>query len=129
MLLKIALVDDNPLDLLIVSKVIETMGLPADIQKFTDPQLLLKSIKTAEYNPDLILLDIRMPGFSGFDFLDEMQSLKPTGSQARVVMHSSSTDPADQKKAWSYSQVIGYLTKPINKSAFHQLLVDQALLP
>jgi DNA-binding LytR/AlgR family response regulator len=58
---------------------------------------------------DLIFLDIEMPGFNGFDFLDSMEH-KP-----QVILVSASSNYA--MKAFDYD-VTDYLQKPLDKRRF-----------
>lgn len=58
---------------------------------------------------DLIFLDIEMPGFNGFDFLDSMEH-KP-----QVILVSASPNYA--MKAFDYD-VTDYLQKPLDKRRF-----------
>ena len=46
--------------------------------------------RVAETNPDLVLLDIRMPGLDGLQVLDRLQKLYP---EIKVVMLSGVDDP------------------------------------
>jgi DNA-binding NarL/FixJ family response regulator len=46
--------------------------------------------RVAETNPDLVLLDIRMPGLDGLQVLDRLQKLYP---ELKVVMLSGVDDP------------------------------------
>lgn len=58
--------------------------------------------------PDIILLDIQLPGMSGFEFLDKIKQ-NPRTAQIPVQVISS----ADESKMATKSGAIGYLTKPI----------------
>ncbi len=66
------------------------------IQPFDDAQTavdLLRLIDDAD-TPDLIVLDLRMPGFDGFDFLKSLPTVNPN-RQIPVFVLSSSTDVND----------------------------------
>lgn len=69
---------------------------------------------------DLIFLDIHMPGFTGFDFL---QTLK---NPPYVILISSDQDSAI--KAFEYESIVDFLTKPINQERFKKGILKVAKL-
>jgi DNA-binding response OmpR family regulator len=62
--------------------------------------------------PDVILLDILLPGLSGIEVLKRVKELHPT---ARVVMVSSVDQTEIKYQAHRYGAV-GYVTKPFDFS-------------
>ena len=70
--------------------------------------------------PNVILLDLKMPGFSGFDFLEWLHSSSP-GDQRLipVVVMSSSSLQQDVKKAYALG-VNAYMCKPIDWEEFRE---------
>ena len=68
----------------------------------------LREIARAE--PDVILLDIEMPGLSGVDALPSLRALAP---HAAVIMVSGTTDVALSKLALSRG-AFDYVNKPVN---------------
>ncbi len=69
------------------------------------PELQLKS---QEPRPDVILLDISLPGMSGIDTLRRITNARPT--TARVLMFSQYQDPLYVSRAFD-AGAHGYLTK------------------
>lgn len=66
--------------------------------------------KYAEYWPDIVLLDFKMPGIDGYEALLHMVKLDP---DARVVLTSAyAIDDAQYKRAADAS-LLGLLPKPI----------------
>ena len=64
--------------------------------------------------PDLIFLDINLPGMDGFDFLDEFHKLNDTlKSETKVIMLTTSLNPDDQTRALNYKEVKEFLNKPL----------------
>jgi DNA-binding response OmpR family regulator len=70
--------------------------------------------------PDVILLDLKMPGLSGFEFLQWLHSESP-GDQRLipVVVMSSSGLQEDVKRAYALG-VNSYMTKPVDWDSFKE---------
>ena len=66
---------------------------------------------------DLIVLDINMPIMDGWDFLDHFYKEEYTSffKDTKVIVLSSTIDPADINKSKTYPMVIDFISKPITK--------------
>lgn len=63
--------------------------------------------------PDLVLLDLNMPGMNGLQFLESLsQFWSDLTKKVRVVVVSSSLDKAEQDRAKSYDFVNDFICKP-----------------
>jgi len=60
-----------------------------------------------ELDPDIVLLDISMPGVGGFEAIEKMLS---DDGDRRVLVLTGSADPADRAKARE-AGAVGYITK------------------
>lgn len=75
--------------------------------------------------PQVILLDIKMPVKSGWDFLTDYidnSDIKKEG--ITIIMLSSSVYPDDVHKSESYDEVAGYLSKPITLQKVDQIFEE-----
>ncbi|MEJ7660406.1 MAG: response regulator [Hymenobacter sp.] len=65
--------------------------------------------------PDLVFVDLKMPGMSGFDFLEQYSRL-PAETQERTVVAvlTTSMHSADTARVAQYPN-IEYLTKPLTE--------------
>lgn len=115
--MKIFLVDDEPVSNIITRRIFRQINPDLEIFAYTDPAIAFRELKNA--NPQLIFLDINMPGLSGWDFLDKMieDSMK-----YKVFMLSSSVSEYDQNKAAEYSNVIDLIQKPTPKEVLQRCL-------
>lgn len=121
---RILVVDDNDDDLFFAQIILTSAEVAADVTlKETGPIALDYLASPQGQEVDIILLDINMPEMSGFDFLDLYQPLYDQClARAPVVMHSSSSAPADKSRAATYGCVRGYLVKPISKVTAQSLI-------
>jgi CheY-like chemotaxis protein len=66
-------------------------------------------------NPDIIFLDINMPGSTGWDFMDEFKKIHIDGKEdKKIVMLTSSLDIDDENKARSINEITDYINKPLD---------------
>ena len=73
--------------------------------------------------PEIILLDLNMPGMDGFEFLDGTGTAAAGNlSYTKVFIWTSSSHPQDKKKAVASPITIsGYLTKPLTQESLSVL--------
>ncbi len=76
----------------------------------------IEAIKYLNTNPkvDLIFLDIHMPGFNGFDFIQTINS------EAKIILTTSDKNFAIQ--AFEYDAIVDYLVKPISLKRFQKAI-------
>ena len=65
--------------------------------------------KAREVKPDLIMLDLVLPGMSGFEFLEKLRA-EPGLEKTHVVVLSNLSDDSDKERAKKLG-VIAYLVK------------------
>jgi CheY-like chemotaxis protein len=64
--------------------------------------------------PELIFLDLNMPGLTGWEFIDEYKKIKERHSKESViVVLTTSVNPDDNKKANEIKEVAEYRKKPM----------------
>jgi len=73
-------------------------------------------------HPDMIFLDINMPGMNGWEFLEEYSKLdKQRQSEVIIIMLTTSDSPSDKAKAAALDIVADYKTKPLTKEMVHEI--------
>ena len=122
--LRILLVDDNRLLLegltnLLAAHGIEVLGTASDGQEAVE---LARTL-----HPDLILMDIRMPGMDGLEATCRIKARQP---EIKIVMLTTSADEADLFESIK-SGATGYLIKSMSGDDFIQALrgLDQGVPP
>jgi signal transduction histidine kinase len=104
----ILIVDDNPTNLKVLSDAISSLGW--EILIATDGE---SAIEQAEYaQPDLILLDVMMPGIDGFQTCTELKK-KSVTKEIPVIFLTALTDQFDKVLGFLTGGV-DYITKPFN---------------
>lgn len=120
--LRVLFVDDDPDHVMLIGRAIEESGAGARVQTAGDGEEalgLLQAVGTGAGTgeaPDLVLLDINMPGLSGLDVLARIKGDAAT-RRIPVVMLTSSELPADIARAYELG-ASGYISKP---SLLHDL--------
>ncbi len=108
--LRVYLVEDDPDHVMIISRAIRESGQQTEIDTADDGEVALATLRASESPPDLILLDINMPGMSGIDVLAAVKA-DPRLARVPVVMLTSSELPADVARAYELG-ASGYISKP-----------------
>ena len=112
------LIDDNELDNFIHKKIIESEKFAGNVLIHSSAQTALdylkKNSQNSELVPDVIFLDIIMPGMDGFGFLDEFDKLDDSvRKKPRVIMLSTSESFKDLNRANQNKYVRKFLNKPL----------------
>ncbi len=118
----IMLIDDNPDDNFFHEREIKKTHLIDTITIMNSGFKALDYLKSKLLpHPDLIFLDINMPGMNGWEFLTEYNILdEELHSKAIVVMLTTSDNTRDRAKALNI--VRGFKTKPLTKAMLEDVI-------
>ena len=103
---KILIVDDNPVNLQMLCQLLERPGLRLFVAKSGKAALTISH----KSHPDLILLDIMMPGIDGFEVCRRLKT-DPTTRSIPVIFLSALDSTADKVKGLQLGAV-DYVSKP-----------------
>jgi CheY-like chemotaxis protein len=112
-------IDDDKANNFLCKVILEEAGVQSPIQSFymvEDALRVLSSMSehVSDEFPDLILLDVNLPGADGWDFLDNFRKLSGQKVKLPIVyMLTSSIYQEDIDKAASYPEVKEFLPKPL----------------
>lgn len=116
------LIDDNPDDNFYHERVIRKNNGSETIITMTDAAEALQFLQArtaADPGPELIFLDINMPGMNGLEFLAEYGKLK---DRAVVIMLTTSENPDDKIKASATGAISDFCTKPLSKELLETII-------
>lgn len=116
---KIMIVDDIPINTRLLEKILEKANFQLSI--FNNSQIALDSVQTI--NPDIILLDVMMPGIDGITFLTRLRS-DSANDHIRVIMVSAVSEAEEILKTGSLG-ANDYITKPINSKSLTNSVANQ----
>ena len=106
---RILLVEDSPTQAYATTRVLKRNGYEVIVaDNGMDAIAYAKA-----YSPDLIIMDVVMPGASGFQATREI-SRRPETADIPIVMLTSKDEVTD--KLWAFRQgAMGYLVKPVDE--------------
>jgi signal transduction histidine kinase len=127
---RILVVDDQPANVLVLERLLRHTGWE-DVVSTTDPA---EGLDRAEsFAPDLILLDLHMPGIDGYEFMERIARRNGSRLPAKVIVLTADTNRAAREHALTLGAA-DFLTKPFdllevvlrirNHLATHLLQVD-----
>lgn len=123
----VCVIDDDPIYTYLTDKVMKMVDFSNHIEFFKDGEDALNSLKprlrSGRNVPEIIFLDLNMPIIDGWQFLDEIVKVN---HKKKVIIYvvTSSIDPADTKRAESYSIVDKYVVKPITPEMLEELFAE-----
>jgi len=115
----IILVDDNPITLFYNRDVVEDIYLNSTIVSYESSRTFINDFvdgKFSEKNNILLLLDINMPEYYGFEVLSELEDECENLDNLTVLMLTSSNLKVDEEKATRFVNVKGYIEKPLTET-------------
>jgi CheY-like chemotaxis protein len=105
----ILIVDDNPTNLEVLSETLTSAGLSVSVA--IDGE---SAIEQVEYHqPELILLDVMMPGIDGFETCQRLKA-NPLSAEIPVIFMTALSDTDNKVKGLSYGAV-DYIAKPFQQ--------------
>ncbi len=106
-------IEDNPANLALVKRI---LLLRQEVQLLTAPEAHLGIELARAHQPNLILMDINLPGMNGIEALKQLQTFEETKDIPTIAISAYITEE-DIDKAMS-AGFLKYLTKPIKVDEF-----------
>lgn len=107
---KFLIVDDQQANIDVLHDFLEMQGYQ-NIETTIDPREVVKLM--ADYNPDIILLDLAMPYLNGFDILNLLKQIVPANTYLPVLILTADITVESKRKALKLG-ASDFLTKPFD---------------
>lgn len=110
------MIDDDEITNFVNRAVLENSGVSGKIEVAeTVRQALdiLGSCKDVDKTPELIFLDLNMPGMTGWDFIEEYKKQKCEGRDNVIIILSASANPTDEERSKKYPEITAFRRKPL----------------
>src|SRR5215212_10713566 len=113
------IVDNDPVNNLLCGLAIKDAVVDANILAFVDTHKAFTHVSVdneRNNSVNILLLDINMPIWSGWDFVDRFNKLsEKIKNRFKIYILSSSIDNNDKLKAVENNNVVDYIEKPLTK--------------
>jgi CheY-like chemotaxis protein len=114
---RILVVEDQPALSRVTVALLEKLG--HEVRAAADGPEALVAVK--EYNPEVVLLDIGLPGMDGYELARRAQALRGTGRKPLLVAVTGYGLPEDRDHAFQ-AGFDEHLVKPVDPEALARLL-------
>ena len=115
----VLIVDDIPINVTLIEKMLKPFHFV--IEKANDGQTALDIV--ADNKPDLILLDLMMPGMNGYDVIKQLRAKEET-QKLPIIVISALNSNEDVVKGYDLG-ANDFLTKPIIMNRLHTSVITQ----
>lgn len=115
----VLIVDDIPINVTLIEKMLKPFHFV--IEKANDGQTALDIV--ADNKPDLILLDLMMPGINGYDVIKQLRAKEET-KQLPIIVISALNSNEEVVKGYDLG-ANDFLTKPIIMNRLHTSVITQ----
>lgn len=117
---RILVVDDSVADVRLLREAAREEAIPADLLAVGDGEQALAHLRGGGERPDLVLLDLNLPGRDGRDVLQAIKT-DPALKSIPVIVLSTSSSPADVADCYAL-HANSYLVKPMGLDDFGALV-------
>lgn len=120
----VLLIDDDPTTNFLNESIISNLNIAHNTKVLTDAGEALHYLQNESEKdwPELILLDIKMPGMGGLEFLEALDNIVSENKEKiKIVMLSSSLIPREIQKSKELG-AIDFLCKPLSNNKIANIL-------
>jgi CheY-like chemotaxis protein len=126
---KVIIIDDNPIERYFSSRIILYNNFAKNVIEFSLANEALTYLEKNQDNtsqlPQIILIDLYMPHFSGFEFLEAYDELPQiVKNKFKVFIISNTINNLDIARVCRDQNVVSFHQKPITKEFLDQILSE-----
>ena len=123
---KFVLIDDNPIDHYIMRTMLYNNEVCKQATYTFDGSMIIEFMEQHKTEskrlPDVIFLDLTMPDFSGWDFLEKFEKLKGSlKKRIDLYVMTSSIRDSDRERSSRYNCVSSFISKPLSKQMLNSI--------
>ena len=125
--LVIWIIDDDLVSLFATHYCIEQAESNAKVQDFDTAETALQryreNISDERSLPDIIFLDLIMPGMNGWQFLEELGRISAAHKKTDVYVLSAFSNSKDRQQAKAHAAILGHYDKPLSRIDMERTLL------
>lgn len=114
--IEVLFVEDSAGDVLLTKQVLSEFPNPVKLSIASDGQQALAMLADECFQPDIVILDLSLPGLSGFEVLEQNPR-----KEIPVVVFSASHNPDDVERTLSLG-AREYVRKPMDLDSYRDTL-------
>ena len=108
---RLLLVEDSEASQLVAAAILRKAGYEVDLAR--DGETAVEAATSGAY--DAILMDVRMPGFDGYEATRRIRALHGPAGRVRILALTASAMPGDVKRSLA-AGMDAHLTKPVDRA-------------
>lgn len=119
---QVLLIEDGDDDVALMRRAVLRANLPVELEVALDGAVAIDRLTApgSAAPPDLVLLDLKLPKFSGLEVLAAIRAA-PRTALLPVVVLTTSIEPSDRREAYRLG-ANSYLRKPVDFNEFVELM-------
>ena len=126
--LRVLVVDDNVACCQALGAMLDSWGIKfAFAHSGRDALGVMRNANAAGEGFQMALLDMQMPGMSGFALTEEIKRDPVLASTQLIIMHT--VGRRGSSSSWAEAGINGYVTKPVKQSALFDAIMDAVATP
>ncbi len=124
--LNILMIEDVYSDAMIIKITLDSTKISYELSKIRRGDTVLRHLRISSMVaelPDLILLDLGLPGMDGFELLSEISELSATIRHIPIVILTAHKHFEYLQNAYPALHIIGYMNKPCSTADIRRFLI------
>lgn len=119
----VLIIDDDEPTVFLTKLLFETIDCTDNFYSCNDGREAIELLSQKDFEiPEMILLDINMPGMDGWEFLNEFDKISiKNKDKTKIYLVTTSIFEEDKKKAKDNKYIHSFLNKPITINSLNEI--------